>query len=98
MPAKLPEAGLGANWPAFKDRMRGIRERGVAIASVIDKDLVGVAAPVFTAPDTIAAALTLVRIRKEVDEAAIERLTKLAVSAARKVSERLQAVTEKETA
>jgi hypothetical protein len=34
--------------------MRGIRERGVAIASVIDKDLVG-----------IAAALTLVRIRKE---------------------------------
>jgi hypothetical protein len=31
--------------------MRGIRERGVAIASVIDKDLVGIAAPVFTAPD-----------------------------------------------
>jgi DNA-binding IclR family transcriptional regulator len=78
--------------------MRGIRERGVAIASVIDKDLVGIAAPVFTAPDPIAAALTLVRIRKEVDEAAIERLTKLAISAARKVSERLQAVTAKEMA
>jgi DNA-binding IclR family transcriptional regulator len=58
--------------------MRGIRERGVAIASVIDKDLVGIAAPVFTAPDPIAAALTLVRIRKEVDEAAIERPTKTA--------------------
>ena len=55
--------------------MCGIRERGVAIASVIVKDLVGIAAPVFAAPDPIAAALTLVRIRKEVDEAAIERLT-----------------------
>jgi DNA-binding IclR family transcriptional regulator len=95
---EVAEAGLGANWPAFKDRMRGIRERGVAIASVIDKDLVGVAAPIFTAPDTIAAALTLVRNRKEVDEAAIERLTKLAISAARKVSERLQAATAKEMA
>ena len=72
--------------------MRIIRERGVAIASVIDKDLVGVAAPVFTTPDTVTAALTLVRIRKEVDEAAIDRLTRLAISAARKVSERLRAV------
>jgi DNA-binding IclR family transcriptional regulator len=90
---EIAEAGLGPNWPAFKDRMRCIRERGVAIASVIDKDLVGIAAPVFTAPDTIAAALTLVRIRKEVDETAIERLTRLAISSARKVSERLQAVT-----
>jgi len=76
--------------------MRGIRERGVAIASVIDKDLS--ALPRQSAPDPIAAALTLVRIRKEVDEAAIERLTKLAISAARKVSERLQAVTAKEMA
>jgi hypothetical protein len=65
--------------------MRGIRERGVAIASVIDKDFVGIAAPVFAAPDPIAAALTLARIRKEVDEAAIERLTKLAISAARNI-------------
>jgi DNA-binding IclR family transcriptional regulator len=96
--SKIAEAELGANWPEFKDRMRSIRERGVAIASVVDKDLVGVAAPVFTAPDTVAAALTLVRIRKEVDEAAIERLTRLAISAARKVSDRLQAVTAREMA
>lgn len=95
---EIAEAGLGANWPAFRDRMRGIRERGVAIASVIDKDLIGIAAPVFTTPDTVAAALALVRIRKEVDEAAIERLAKLAVSAARKVSERLQYLAAKETA
>jgi DNA-binding IclR family transcriptional regulator len=61
--------------------MRGIRKRGVAIASIVDKGLVGVAAPAFIAPDTIAAALTLVRIRKEVDEAAIKRLTRLAISA-----------------
>ena len=96
--SEIAEAELGTNWPAFKDRMRIIRERGVAIASVIDKDLVGVAAPVFTTPDTVTAALTLVRIRKEVDEAAIDRLTRLAISAARKVSERLQAVTAREMA
>lgn len=95
---EIAEAGLGANWPAFKDRMRQVREQGVAIANVVDKDLVGVAAPVFTAPDTVAAALTLVRIRKEVDDAAIARLTRLAVSAARKVSERLQALTAKDRA
>jgi DNA-binding IclR family transcriptional regulator len=95
---EIGKAGLGENWPAFKDCMRSIRARGVAIASVIDKDLVGVAAPVFTTPDTVAAALTLVRIRKEVDDEAIERLTKLAISSARKVSERLQSVAAKEMA
>jgi DNA-binding IclR family transcriptional regulator len=95
---EIGKAGLGENWPTFKDRMRGIRERGVSIASVIDKDLIGVAAPVFTAPDTVAAALTLVRIRKEVNEDVIVRLTKLAISSARKASERLQAETVKEMA
>jgi DNA-binding IclR family transcriptional regulator len=93
---EIAQAGLGDNWPAFKDRMRGIRERGVAVAGVIDKGLVGVAAPVFTALETVAAALTLVRIRKEVDHAAIERLSKLAIFSARKISERLQAVSAKE--
>ncbi len=78
--------------------MRGIRERGVAIASVIDKDLSALPRQSSRHRTRIAAALTLVRIRKEVDEAAIERLTKLAISAARKVSERLQAVTAKEMA
>jgi DNA-binding IclR family transcriptional regulator len=95
---EISKAGLGENWPTFKDRMRSIRERGVAIASVIDKDLVGVAAPVFTTPDTVAAALTLVRFRREVDNDTTERLTKLAIGSARKVSERLQAVTAKEMA
>lgn len=89
---EIAEAGLGKNWPVFRDAMHHIRERGVAVASVIDKDLVGVAAPVFIAPETIAAALTLVRIRKEVDEAEIGRLTRLATSSARKVSERLQSM------
>ena len=95
---EIAEAGLGRNWPAFRDAMRAIRERGVAVASVIDKDLVGVAAPIFIAPETIAAALTLVRIRKEVDEAEIGRLAKLATSSARKVSERLQSLSSGEAA
>ena len=87
---------LASDWvrtgPSFAIRCESIRERGVAVASDIDKDLIGVAAPIFVAPDTIGAALVLARIKKEVDQAEIERLTKLAHAATRKISERLQAL------
>ncbi len=88
---EIARVGLGRNWPEFCDALRDIRERGVAVASDIDKDLIGVAAPIFVAPDTVGAALVLARIKKEVDQTEIERLTKLAHAATRKISERLQA-------
>lgn len=60
----IARVGLGRNWPEFRDTLRDIRERGVAVASDIDKDLIGVAAPIFVAPDTIGAALVLARSRR----------------------------------
>ncbi len=95
---EIAAADLGANWPEFRERMHAIRARGVAVASVVDKDLVGVAAPVFRAPDAVAAAITLVRIRKEADPSVIESLTRLAIASARRISGRLQAVAARERA
>lgn len=89
---EIASVGLGENWPVFRERMREIREKGVAIASVIDKDVVGIAAPIFTDPETVVGTLTLVRLKKEADETLIERLVALAAAAAERISERVQAL------
>lgn len=88
---EIARVGLGKTWPAFREVLSTVRARGVAVASDIDKELVGVAAPLFVVPETVAGALVLARIKKEVDEAEIERLTKLANAAAKKISATLLA-------
>jgi DNA-binding IclR family transcriptional regulator len=90
---EIAETGLGENWPAFQATLSQIRERGIAVASDIDKNLIGFASPVFMGPDAISAAFVLARIKREVDEAEYDRLSKLSKSIARSISDRLQALT-----
>jgi DNA-binding IclR family transcriptional regulator len=89
---EIAQLGLGQNWPSFRDRLRDERQQGVVIAGDINKDLVGVAAPIFVTPEMVAGSLVLVRIRKEVDAADIARLTRLAIASAKRVSEGVQAL------
>jgi DNA-binding IclR family transcriptional regulator len=90
--SEVAQAGLGDNWPSFRDRLRSDREHGVVIASDLNKHLVGIAAPIFVAPETVVGSLVLVRIKREVDAADLTRLTKLAIASARKVSDGVQAL------
>ncbi len=87
---EVAAAGLGTSWPEFRATLKAIRQRGVAVASDIDTALVGIAAPIFAAPEVVTASLILVRIRSEVTERDIALLSPLAIDAARRISDQLQ--------
>ena len=84
-------AGLGTRWPEFRDTLKAVRQRGVAVASDIDKELIGIAAPIFAAPEIITGSLVLVRFRNETTHRDIEFLSALAVDSARRISAGLEA-------
>jgi DNA-binding IclR family transcriptional regulator len=89
--AEITAAGLGENWSAFRDAMRAIRRTGYVVASDIDKDLVGISAPIFHAPGAVTASLCLVRLRAHVKPADAVLLGEAAVQACRRISAELQA-------
>lgn len=81
--------GLGNNWPDFRARLKAIKLVGYAIANDIDPKLVGVAAPIFSAPGVVTASICLVRVHSLIDNTGLERLGALAVDAARSISSEL---------
>ena len=87
---EIAAAGLGTTWPEFRATLKAIRMRGVAVASVIDTALVGIAAPIFAAPEIVSGCLILVRLRGEASERDIATLSALAIDAARRISRQLQ--------
>jgi DNA-binding IclR family transcriptional regulator len=87
---EIASAGLGTTWPEFRGSLKAIRKRGVAVASDIDTALIGMAAPVFAAPDIVTGSLVFARIRAEVTEREIAYLSALAIDAAKLISERLE--------
>lgn len=89
---EINAAGLGTTWPAFRDTLKAIRKRGVAVASDIDTDPIGIAAPIFAAPDIVSGSLVCARIRSEVTDRDIEHLSSLATASTKLISERLEQV------
>lgn len=87
----ISAAGLGDTWPDFRDGLRAIRRAGYLAASDIDKDLLGISAPIFHAPGAVAASLCLVRRRENVTADDAARLGTLAMEACRRISTDLQA-------
>lgn len=90
-PAEIAAAGLGHNWTEFRDMMRAVRRTGYVVASDIDKDLVGISAPIFHAPGAVTASLCLVRQRADVTPADELLLGGVAVRACQRISSELQA-------
>lgn len=88
---EIAAAGLGENWAEFRDTMRAIRKTGYLVASDIDKDLVGIAAPIFHAPGAVAASLCLVRLKENVTPEDAAFLGGVAVEACQRISAELQA-------
>ncbi|MDR3529408.1 MAG: IclR family transcriptional regulator C-terminal domain-containing protein [Rhodopila sp.] len=87
---EIAAAGLGTTWPVFRDTLKAIRKRGVAVASDIDTALIGMAAPIFAAPEIITGSLVFVRLRAEVTERDIDSLSGLVIDSAKLISGRLE--------
>ncbi|MCW5658679.1 MAG: helix-turn-helix domain-containing protein [Burkholderiaceae bacterium] len=88
-PHEIASAGLGHNWLEFRENMRVVSKRGYAVASDIDKTLVGISAPIFLPSGDVTASLCLVKLRKEVGEADLPPLGEMAKRAAAEITSRL---------
>jgi DNA-binding IclR family transcriptional regulator len=88
---EIAAAGLGEDWPTFRDKLRAIRRIGYLVASDIDTALVGISAPIFHAPGAVTASLCLVRVKENVSTEDAAFLGNLAVSATQRISRELQA-------
>lgn len=91
--SQISTAGLGANWPDFRARLKDIHRCGYAAASDINPAVLGVAAPIFSAPGVVSATICLVRLKEQVNELEVKRLGQLATEAAAAISGRLMETT-----
>ncbi len=82
----ITAAGLGQNWLEFRNTMRGMVERGYAVASDIDKDLIGISSAVFLPSGEVTGSLCLVKMRQEVGEADIAAYGAKVFAAAKEIS------------
>lgn len=82
--------GLGATWREFLANGQSIRRQGYWASSELDNELIGVAAPVFSEPGSVAGALCLVRLRSKTDPAIIEMMAQTAMETAQGISAKLQ--------
>lgn len=89
--SEIAAAGLGHTWTEFRDGMRAIRKTGYLVASDIDKALVGISAPIFHAPGSVAASLCLVRRRENLTPEDEALLGRAAVDACQRISAELRA-------
>jgi len=89
-PHEIASAGLGNNWLEFRENMRVVHKRGYAVASDIDKALVGISAPIFLPSGDVTASLCLVKLRREVSEAELNHLGEMAKRGAAEITHRLQ--------
>lgn len=89
-PDDIRQAGLGANWETFRDRLAAIRAAGYYVGrGELDPLLVGICAPVMPAGGRVVGALCLARLASKFREKDLPRLTDEVMKAAAELSERL---------
>lgn len=89
-PQEIAAAGLGHNWLEFRENMKEVSRRGYERASDIDRNLIGIAAPIFLPSGDVMGSLCLVKMRKDVDERQVLQIAELAKTAAAEISARLR--------
>lgn len=87
---EIAAAGHGATWLEFRNGLKAVRARGYAVLSDIDPEMLGVSAPIFSAPRVVTASLVLARLKREVMAADIDHLAALALDSTRRISAALQ--------
>ncbi len=90
--------GLGTNWEEFKASLKTIRRQGYCIGyGEVDKDRVGIAAPVMNGDQGVIGSLSIVGTTASMEEVSVGKLITLVKAAAVETSERLAALEEKST-
>ena len=83
-------AGLGETWPVFRDALKAIRTAGYFFAyGELDKELIGLSAPIFRAPGQIAGSLTTVMRKVRFRYDMLPDLTRMTLDAAGQINEKV---------
>ena len=93
-PAEIRAAGLGDNWDEFRANMRRVRKEGVVVShGEIDKGLIGVGAPIFSAEQKVLGSLVAIMPAKgrAASATALERLRGAVQQAAQALTDKLRA-------
>jgi DNA-binding IclR family transcriptional regulator len=86
----VAQAGLGADWAAFRQAMRSIRLQGHCVTSgEFSRGIVGVAAPLFNQAGHVLGSLGLATQKKFLPATEIPAMAKLVMKAAKSASERI---------
>lgn len=86
---EIREANLGNSWFEFRATLKEIRKAGYCIGSQLDASVVGVAAPIFHAPNAVSASLCYVRQRAISTPEDLEIIKAMVISTAAKISQQL---------
>jgi DNA-binding IclR family transcriptional regulator len=89
-PQEIASAGLGETWPQFKEILKTIRRAGYYTSSDLNPHIVGVATPIFSAPNAVSGSVCLVRMKSKAGPKIVSRLTELAIEAGRQISLQLE--------
>jgi DNA-binding IclR family transcriptional regulator len=91
----IAEAGLGADWEAFRSSLAAIRRAGFLVTrGEIDPGRIGVAVPIFDSERAILGSLSFALSSARSDAALIERLVPLLAAAAREIESTMNQETE----
>jgi DNA-binding IclR family transcriptional regulator len=90
--ATVAQAGLGEDWPSFRQAMRSIRLQGHCVTTgEFSRGIVGVAAPLFNPSGHVLGSLGLAAQKKHLPASDIPAMAKLVMKAAKATSERMGA-------
>jgi len=81
----IAEAGLGGDWPSFREGLAPIRKQGYCVVQgELDPGVTGISAPLFSARGQVLGSLSIAR-HGALDEVALARTTGLLIAAAREI-------------
>lgn len=87
---EIREAGLGANWSEFRQRIKEIRSRGYYIGrGEIDQDLMGVGVPILRSSGELVGSLTTIRPLDEIGPQELDRYIRITRAAAAEIGANL---------
>lgn len=90
---EIRAAGLGDDWPSFRNTLQKLRRDGVCVAhEEVDAGLVGVSAAVFRPGNAVVGSLCAVVPADTFTPARAKQLAKIVTAACRGISERLGAI------
>jgi len=85
---EVEAAGLGRSWPDFRAALAAIRRRGYVIGhGELDRDVIGIAAPIFTDQKRVLGSLVLILTKQQYEVLDQERLQQLVLKTSGRITD-----------